>query len=106
MINQEMIQNAMHCMKMSAEMAVCEDCNLYPCDHTDVSDLARVALEALEKQIPQRPDLEGDGYWDGELVYDTGYCPRCHQDYEIEYHTPKFCENCGQALDWEEQIYV
>lgn len=62
----------------------------------------RMAIEALEKQIPERPDLEGDGYWDGELVYDTGYCPRCRKDYEIEYHTPKFCENCGQALDWEE----
>lgn len=59
-------------------------------------------LEALEKQIPQKPDLEGDGYYDGELVYDTGYCPRCRQDYEIECHTPKYCENCGQALDWSD----
>jgi len=58
-------------------------------------------LEALEKQTPQRPDLEADGYSDGELVYDTGYCPRCRQDYKIECHTPKYCENCGQALDWE-----
>ena len=59
-------------------------------------------LEALEKQLPQRPDLEADGYSDGELVYDTGYCPRCRQAYEIEYRTPKHCENCGQALDWSE----
>lgn len=59
-------------------------------------------LEALEKQIPQQPDLEGDGYSDGELVYDTGICPRCRQGYEIEYHMPKHCENCGQALDWSE----
>ena len=41
-------------------------------------------LEALQKQIPQQPDLEADGYSDGELVYDTGYCPRCRKDYEIE----------------------
>lgn len=58
-------------------------------------------LEALQKQIPQQPDLEADGYSDGELVYDTGYCPRCRHAYEIEYHKPKYCENCGQALDWE-----
>lgn len=57
-------------------------------------------LEAIGKQIPQRPDLEGDGYSDGELVYDTGICPRCRHSYEIEYHTPRYCENCGQALDW------
>ena len=70
----------------------------YP--HIYLKTALDMALEALDKQIPQQPDLEGDGYWDGELVYDTGYCPRCRQDYEIEYHTPKFCENCGQALDW------
>lgn len=67
-----------------------------------VISYAKLSIEALEKQIPQKPDLEGDGYWNGELVYDTGYCPRCHQDYEIEYNTPKYCLNCGQALDWSE----
>lgn len=60
------------------------------------------AVFALDKQIPVQPDLEGDGYYNGELVYDTGICPTCGQDYEIEYHTPKYCENCGQALDWSE----
>lgn len=59
-----------------------------------------VIAEAIEKQTPQKPDLEGDGYSNGELVFDTGYCPRCRKDYEIEYHTPKHCENCGQALNW------
>lgn len=67
-----------------------------------ITKALQMAVEALEKQVPEKPDLEGDGYWDGELVYDIGYCPRCRQDYEIEYHTPKFCWNCGQALDWDE----
>ena len=62
-----------------------------------------VISEALGKQEPQRPDIEGDGYDpEGNLVYDTGYCPRCQQEYEIDYHTPKYCENCGQALEWED----
>lgn len=60
--------------------------------------------QALGKQEPQRPDIEGDGYDpEGNLVYDTGYCPRCRQEYEIEYHTPKYCDNCGQALEWGEE---
>ena len=60
--------------------------------------------EALEKQKPQQPDIEGDGYDpEGNLVYDTGYCPHCRQEHEIDYHTPKYCENCGQALEWEER---
>lgn len=29
------------------------------------------------KKSAYQPDLEADGYSDGELVYDTGYCPRC-----------------------------
>lgn len=76
---------------MEAKLAGVADCTV----------LNKAAIiEALEKQMPQRPDLEADGYSDGELVYDTGYCPRCRKDYEIEYHKPKYCENCGQALDW------
>lgn len=67
-----------------------------------VTTYASLAINALNKQIPMKPDLEGDGYWDGELVYDTGICPLCGQEYEIEYHTPKHCESCGQALDWSE----
>ena len=31
----------------------------------------------------------------------SGRCAR--QEYEIEYHTPRHCENCGQALQWEEE---
>lgn len=76
---------------MEAKLAGVADCT--------VLNKAEI-LEALEKQIPQQPDLEADGYSDGELVYDTAYCPRCRKDYEIEYHKPKYCENCGQALDW------
>ena len=71
---------------------------------SDLTVLNKAAiLSAIEKQIPQRPDLEGDGYSGGELVIDTGYCPRCHHSYELEYHTPKYCENCGQALEWGEE---
>lgn len=62
----------------------------------------QLILDALGKQVPQAPDLEGDGYSNGQLVYDTGICPRCRHSYEIEYHMPRYCENCGQALAWEE----
>lgn len=34
-------------------------------------DAINVAIEVLEKQIPKKPDLEGDGYWNGQIVYDT-----------------------------------
>ena len=59
-----------------------------------------MAIEALEKQIPEIPDYEGDGYADGELVYDTWICPRCGRHYEIDYDHYVYCPECGQLIDW------
>lgn len=56
--------------------------------------------KALEKQIPKKPNLEGDGYADGQLVYDTWICPCCEKHYEVYYDDYDFCPNCGQKLDW------
>lgn len=59
------------------------------------------ALKALKKQIPKKPDLEGDGYDDnGELIYDTWICPCCEEHYEMDYDDYEFCPKCGQAIDW------
>lgn len=55
--------------------------------------------EAREKQIPQTPCIEGDGYADGHLVYDTWICPNCEQDYEIDYDEYDYCPKCGQAIN-------
>lgn len=33
--------------------------------------------EAVEKQTAKKPDYEGDGFSDGQLVYDTWICPCC-----------------------------
>ena len=62
-----------------------------------------LAKEALEKQIPKKPDLEGDGYGDdGKLIYDTGYCPNCRSAFEVDYDVTDYCPECGQALDWSD----
>ena len=34
---------------------------------------------------PKKPYYEGDGYSDGELVYDTWICPNCGKSYEVDY---------------------
>ena len=61
----------------------------------------KMAIEALEKQIPEIPDYEGDGYADGELVYDTWICPRCGRHYEIDYDHYVYCPECGQLISWD-----
>lgn len=62
-----------------------------------------LSLEALEKQIPKKPDLEGDGYADGEMVYDIWICPACGEKFEIEYDQDDYCPNCGQHIDWSKE---
>ena len=62
------------------------------------------AIEALEKQIPKYVNYVADGYADGELVYDTAYCPECDEMYEMDVGgwRSDYCSNCGQRLDWGE----
>ena len=64
-----------------------------------------MAIQALEKQIPKKPDYEADGYSDGELVYDYAKCPICGHDFEygINDWGCKYCSDCGQKLDWSDE---
>lgn len=66
-------------------------------------DVKDMAIKALEKQIPKKPDFEGDGYSNGQLVYDTWICPYCEKKYEVEYEEYICCPNCGQRIDWGEE---
>lgn len=55
--------------------------------------------ESAEKQKAKKPDYEGDGYSDGQLVYDTWICPCCGKHYEVDYDNYDYCPNCGQHID-------
>lgn len=61
--------------------------------------------EAVEKQMPKKPDYEGDGYADGHIVYDTWICPCCGKCYEVDYDNYSHCPECGQAIDLEVEDY-
>lgn len=97
MTEREVLAGVMHCVEVRLGKAVCKDCNLYPCN----SDVASIIIGALEKQIPEEPFLSGDGYWNGELVYDTWECPNCDKSYELDYEEYDYCPNCGQKIKWE-----
>lgn len=68
---------------------------------SEMAEFKALAIEALEKQEPKTPNYEGDGYWDGVLVYDTWICPCCGKEYEVDYDDYKYCPECGQAIDQE-----
>lgn len=68
-----------------------------------LSPSENAAIELIIKnaklQIPQEPDYEGDGYWNGELVYDTWICRNCGTKYEVDYDNYDYCPKCGQLID-------
>ena len=50
-----------------------------------------VAISAIEKQIPKKPDLDGGIY-----------CPCCLHEFKENYDTTSYFPNCGQAIDWSD----
>lgn len=69
-------------------------------------ELLDILYDLVEKETATTPDIEGDGYYKGELVYDTWICPRCGTRYEIDYDEYEYCPKCGQHIDLDslEQI--
>ena len=59
---------------------------------TDVDPWAmEIAVEAMRKQIPQKPKMPLDAYW---------VCPTCGRKVE---HPFEHCMRCGQKIWWEEE---
>lgn len=89
-------QRAIHCLKCYTDEAVCEECDFYTtCTHETQADMARLAIYALEKQIPKKPIFDG--------LY---ACPTCHTimlqgAFEAK---GKCCKECGQMLDWSDTV--
>lgn len=62
-------------------------------------ELKMVLSKALEKQIPKEP-IPSINKYTGNVNYYN--CPNCnHEVWENCYRT-KYCESCGQALDWSD----
>lgn len=58
-----------------------------------VSEAKNMAIQALEKQIPKKPDFTEDK--------EFALCPCCNGKGLLD--RQKYCDNCGQKLDWPEE---
>ena len=86
---------------MNKEAIEAIKCNYPPENYTRLREALDMAIEALEKQIPEIPDYEGDGYADGFLIYNTWRCPCCGRYYELDCNDDYiYCPQCGQRIDW------
>lgn len=91
-MDEKKVREAIYCMKASIGETMCEECvNYYKCDHTKMDDMMRIAIEALEKQLPKKPVVINN------TLYNNYRCPRCG-DY-IVLGEP-FCLRCEQQIDW------
>lgn len=58
----------------------------------------------IEKGEPKPVFLTGDGYADGNLVFDTACCPECYfvltDEFDCYSEYEPYCPHCGQRLDW------
>ena len=61
---------------------------------------AKLAIEALEKQIPKKGIMIGDNY--SSILS----CPNCRKPivnvWNIAKYEPNYCHYCGQSLDWSD----
>lgn len=61
-----------------------------------------IAIDCIEKQMPQEVTMYGDDYADGNEVIEYYECPRCGMEYVIEDDGFfKHCPECGRALKCE-----
>lgn len=98
-MDEKKVKEAIYCMKASIGETMCEECvNYYGCDHTKMDDMMRTAIEALEKQLPKKPDIMD--YILGDIDFK---CPTCKSEYICEKGYEHFyCPNCGQKIKWSE----
>ena len=64
-------------------------------NESGVVERNKIAIEALEKQMPKKP--EEQRYFRTFNSY-AGLCPSCRGGANSEF---KYCGDCGQKLDWE-----
>ena len=71
-------------------------------DVSDIKGAIECAVEALKKQIPRKPIITIDGFFNGQPIYDTWGCPNCGKVNETDFDDYEYCPICGQALDWSD----
>ena len=70
-------------------------------------DAIDVAIEALKKQIPKKPEVHVMGYANSDRKAHWTMCPSCYEQRGFSYDIlvdpiATYCRRCGQRIDWSE----
>lgn len=104
----EMLKAYYVCQQMQVK-GIYEKCNSNKCDDCDLCykqgnngeriESTKIAILALEKQIPKKPVKS-----ENQVVryVNTYYCPICNLGITGT-NIAKWCYHCGQKLDWSDE---
>ena len=72
-------------------------------EHRQMETWLKHYKELLERNTPRMVNYYGDGFYDGDMIYDGAECPNCGKDFEEddENWEMSYCPHCGQKLQWE-----
>ena len=78
-------------------------------DWEEMLEVRNVAIKALDKQIPKKPQYvdtrfrhHGRRTSDGSSLDKCYKCPNCNSHIFHVFDSEKYCKYCGQALDWSD----
>lgn len=75
-----------------------ERCTTQLARYEDTGLIPDQIMDLVERDTEKEPQYEGDGYSEGEMVYDIWICPNCGTKYEVDYDDYDFCPDCGQRI--------
>ena len=75
-----------------------EKANMLLKEYEDTGHTPKQIRKLVDRDTAKEPQYEGDGYSEGEMVYDIWICPNCGTKYEVDYDDYKFCPECGQRI--------
>lgn len=105
----EKLQAYLEC-KTKQTQGIWEECNDDLCDNCDLCYLqgnngehkesVRLAIEALEKQIPMKP-IRNNPIINEIWVEEAMLCPVCHA--YVSRFGYYYCGKCGRKIDWSDE---
>ena len=116
MVNQKVIETAIRTIKAKLDEALTKEKETEGTEDTIIWHMVandyKLAISVLEKQMVKKPNKRELG---SSLIRRVYHCPNCNKrlydcaikNGELDHVSPgsrknKFCEDCGQAIDWSE----